>query len=65
MIAGERLVREQAEQRPNALAARPVVVESEVVAHHLVERVRALVLDALDDAQDLCLCVGDEQVEVR
>ena len=64
MLARDRLIREEAEQRTNALAARPVVIESEVVAHHLVQGVRSVVLHALDDVEDLVLGIGNQQVQI-
>ena len=64
VLAGDRLVREQAEERTEALAAWPVAVEAQVVAHHRVELARPLVLGLVDDAQDRGLGVGDETVEV-
>ena len=64
VLAGDRLVREQADERPEALAPGPVPVEAHVVADHRVELGRALVLGSLDDPQDRGLGIGDEAVEV-
>ena len=64
VLAGDRLVREQADERTDALAARTVAVEAHVVADHRVELGRPLVLGRIDDAQDRGLGVGDEAVEV-
>ena len=64
VLAGDRGVGEEAEQRPDALAARrPRAVEREVVADHLVQPVRRRVAVG-DEPEDLRLGVGDEQVEV-
>ena len=64
VVAGQRLVGEQAEQRPQPFAARRIRIEPEVVAHHLVQGRGVRVLGVRDDAQDLRLGVGDQQVEV-
>src|SRR3954463_15978109 len=64
MVAGDGLVREQAEQRSDPLAARSIRIEPEVVTHHLVEGFGVRVLDSRDDAKNFGLRVGDQQVEV-
>ena len=65
VIARDRGVGEEAEQRPHPLAAgRPGAVEPEVVADHLVQPVRGRVAVA-DEPEDLRLGVGDELVEVE
>jgi hypothetical protein len=65
VVAGDRLVGEQSEQRTQPLAARRLGVEPEVVADHVVQLGRALVLRLLDNAQDLRLRVGDQRIQVR
>src|SRR3954465_10283046 len=64
MLARDRFVREKPEQRPDAFAAWAVVVKAEVIAHHLVQGVRAVVLNELDHMEDLGLSVGYEQVKI-
>ena len=64
MVAGDRGVGEEAEQRPHALAGRAGAVQPEVVADHLVHA-RGRRVGARDDAQDLRLRVGDELRDVR
>ena len=66
VLARDRGVGQEAEQRPHALAAvRARAVEREVVADHLVQAVGRRVA-VPDEAQDLAFGVGDElgQVEV-
>ena len=64
VVAGDRGVGEEAQERPHPLAGRARAVQPEVVAAHLVDaggrRVRAL-----DEAQDLRLRVGDQLGDVR
>ena len=65
VVAGDRRVGEQSEQRPDALAAvRVLAVQREVVADHLVQPVRRRVA-VLDEADDLALGVGDEVGELK
>ena len=67
VLAGDRGVGQEAEQRPHPLAAgRPGPVEREVVADHLVQPMGGRVA-VLDEPQDLRLGVGDElgEVDVR
>ena len=65
VLAGDRGVGEQPEQRTHALAAPgPRAVEAQVVADHLVHA-RGRRVAVLDDAQDLGLGVGDEDGEVE
>ena len=65
MVAGDRGVGEEAEERPDALAAvRAGPVEREVVADHLVQPVGRRIA-VLDEADDLAFGVGDELGEVQ
>ena len=65
VLAGDRGVGEEAEERPDALAAvRAGPVEREVVADHLVQPVGRRVA-VLDEADDLAFGVGDELGEVE
>ncbi len=67
VIAGDRGVGQQPEQRSDALAAvRALAVERQVVADHLVEPVRRRVA-VLDEPDDLAFGIGDElrEVEIR
>jgi len=59
MVAGDRGIGEQAEQRPHPLARRARAVEAEVVAAHLVDA-RGGRIAGLDESGDLGLGVGDE-----
>ena len=63
---GQRLVGEQAEERPESFAADAVLpVEAEVIAHLLVHRTRGLVLGLGDELEDGRFRVGDEGLDVR
>ena len=65
MVAGQRRIREEAEQRAQALAGvTRGPVEAEVVAHHLVQRPSGLVA-VVDEAKDLGFGVGDEVGDVH
>ena len=65
VVAGDRGVREQAEERPDPLAAvRARAVEREVVADHLVQAVGRRIA-VLDEPDDLAFGVGDELGEVE
>ena len=64
VLAGDRRVGEEAQERAHALAARPGrPVEPQVVADHLVHAGGRRIAVA-DDAQDLGLGVGEELAEV-
>ena len=64
VLARDRVIGEEAEQRPDPLAARgPGPVQREVVADHLVQAVGRWVAIG-DEADDLGLGVGDEGREV-
>ena len=66
MVAGQRFVGEQARaMAAGACRAVRLAIEAEVVANHLVQRRRALVLGTVDDRQDLVLGVGNEPVDIR
>ena len=67
VVAGDRRVREEAQERSDALAAVPTLpVEREMVADHLVQPVGGRVAVA-DEPDDLAFGVGDElrEVEIR
>ena len=65
VVAGDRGVGEEPEERPHPLAGRrAVVVEPEVVADHLVDAGGRGVVIA-DEPEDLRLGVGDQGVEVE
>jgi hypothetical protein len=64
VVAGDRFVGQQPEQRTKPFAALAAVVQPEVVPNHLVQRGGALVLGLIDDGKDLGLGVGNERVEV-
>ena len=65
MVAGDRGIGQQAEQRPHPLAAVGALpVERQVVADHLVQAVGRWVAIA-DESDDLAFGVGDEVVEVQ
>ena len=60
MVAGDRRVGEEPEERPDPLAGRrAIAVEPEVVADHLVDAGGRWVA-VVDDAEDLRLRVGDQ-----
>ena len=60
VVAGDRRVGEEAEERPHPLAGRrPRAVEAEVVADHRVHA-RGGVVVVADEAEDLLLGVGDQ-----
>ena len=64
VLAGDAGVGEQAQERPDALAARGTgTVQREVIADHLVQPVRGRIA-ILDQADDLALGVGDEGGEI-
>ncbi len=65
VVAGDRGVGEQAQERSHPLAGRrPIAIEPEVVADHLVgARGRGVVI--ADEPEDLRLGVGDQGVEVE
>ena len=60
VLAGDRGVGEEAEERPHPLARGPRAVEAQVVADHLVHAVGRRVA-VRDEAEDLRLDVGDER----
>ena len=64
VVARDRGVGEEAQQRPHPLAGRARAVEPEVVAAHLVDA-GGRRIGALDEAQDLRLGVGDQLRDVR
>ena len=65
VLAGDRLVGQQAEQRSQPLAALGRSVEAHVVADPAVQLARAGILGRVDDAQDLGLGVRDQGVQVE
>ena len=64
VLAGDRGVGQQPEQRPHPLAGRAAAVEAEVVADHLVQAPGRRVVVA-DEAQDLVLGGGDQGGEIE
>ena len=65
VVAGDRRVGEQPEQRPDPLAGRrAIAVEAQVVADHLVHA-RGRGVAVVDDAEDLRLRVGDERLRSK